>query len=314
MTSLLDAADERALKRFMSMVDQQSRGTERRYTWDFVHGQFNTGNDTLELPSWARYFTLVVGSNANSAATLDSLTIEVNGLPELIAAGTTGSIGYSLLAGGGTLKITTSATSAAGQLYVRVADRVIGQVHGGSMPSVSLTGSLPAGNNAIGAMNLQSGASSVQATVKSAGGDGQSIGHALETMSATFRFNGTEFDRVYNNTQGTLLASAARTATTNSPTQTKYNGSAVVIFVNVTVVSGTGGITPKISSTDPVSGLSFDIWAASAAITTTGRNVYEVFPAAVTANNLIVPRTWGFTMSASDSSSYTYSVGFASDS
>lgn len=141
MASLLDAADERAMKRFMAVIDQQSRGTERRYTWDFASGNFNTGDSTLDLPSWARFFTLVVGANANTAATLDSLTIEVNGLPETIAAGTTGSIGYSLLAGGGTLKITTSATSPKGQLYVRIADRVIGQVHGGSMPSVSLTGS-----------------------------------------------------------------------------------------------------------------------------------------------------------------------------
>lgn len=226
MASLLDAADERALRRFMSMVDQQTRGTERRYTWDFAHGQFNMGNDTLDLPSWARYFTIVVGSNASAAATLDSLTIEVNGLPETIAAGTTGSIGYSLLAGGGTLKITSSATSPEGQLYVRVADRVIGQVHGGSMTSVSLTGSLGATTQVLNAVSIPA-SSTIYATA-----------------FADLTQNATKFSL--------LLNQSATNATGTLEAAWSEDGATQLGYSNLPTTATTGFSGPNVAAAAPV--------------------------------------------------------------
>ncbi|MHB1701502.1 MAG: hypothetical protein ACYCSN_15490 [Acidobacteriaceae bacterium] len=243
---------------------------------------------------------------------------------------------------GVSLEVTTSATKAQSILVTGVTAEAMRGVYytSGVTGSVTITGAGTSGADPLYTSSVLTGSSAAYGTALPAemiavgyrGNDGtlrspttlisgvqspigQGANYGLQNDSLVRHADGQgNWEPALNNTQGTLLASAARTATTNSPTQTKYNGSALVIFVNVTVASGTGGITPKISVIDPASGSSFDIWAASAAITTTGLNVYEVFPAAVTANNLVVPRTWGFTMSASDSSSYTYSAGFASDS
>jgi hypothetical protein len=65
---------------------------------------------------------------------------------------------------------------------------------------------------------------------------------ALVSIPYNQKFNGINWDRERNNTQGTLLASAARTATATSPNQTNYNAKGVQLTIDVTAVSGTGGL------------------------------------------------------------------------
>jgi hypothetical protein len=128
--------------------------------------------------------------------------------------------------------------------------------------------------------------------------------------------NGNGLDKVRNNTQGTLLASQARTATALSPNQTNYNARGVILFLNVTTSSGTGGITVTVQGVDPVTGSNSSIFTASSAITGTGIKKYILYPGASGGSidsiaGIPLPRTWFIQVNHSDSSSYTYSVGYS---
>ena len=133
-----------------------------------------------------------------------------------------------------------------------------------------------------------------------------------------YLFNGTTtYDRPRNNMDQTALASAARTATTSSADITNYNGRGVMVFLNVTAASGTGGLTLTIQAKDPVSGNYFNLNANPSAVTSTGNGtVYIVYPSTLTAagnvtqsTQAVLPRTFRITVTHGDASSYTYSVG-----
>lgn len=123
-------------------------------------------------------------------------------------------------------------------------------------------------------------------------------------------FNGTTWDRQRNNTQNTLLASAARTVTTSSPDQTNYNAKGLHVVLDVTV-AGTGDITLTIEGKDGLSGKYYTLLAGTN-VTTNSTNVYKVYPglpatANVSAND-IVPRTYRVTVTANNANIITYSV------
>lgn len=132
-------------------------------------------------------------------------------------------------------------------------------------------------------------------------------------------YNGATWDRQRGNVEGTLLASAARTATTTSPTQTNHNARGVLVGISVTVV-GTGNLTPSIRATDPVSADAY-VLLSGGPITTTGRWGFLVYPGAPTVAfgasgtvqsvGLAVPRTWFVQVAHSDGSGWTYSLSFA---
>jgi hypothetical protein len=124
------------------------------------------------------------------------------------------------------------------------------------------------------------------------------------------------YDRWRNNLDLTLLASAARTAATASSDQTNYNGSRVMVFLNVTVASGTGGLTVQIQGKDPVSGNYVNLNANPTAVTGTGMTTYELALGDGAASGQVtqrtgglLPRTWRVNVAVGDSSSYTYSLG-----
>jgi len=132
-----------------------------------------------------------------------------------------------------------------------------------------------------------------------------------------YLYNGTTFDIQQANTQGTLLASAARTATTLSANQINYNGKGVIFTLNITAASGTGGLTIVLHGVDPISGLNYDLNTAAAAITAQGEYAFVFYPGASgtstyikQTNSIVLPRTWNIGVGAGDSSSYTYSVGY----
>lgn len=137
--------------------------------------------------------------------------------------------------------------------------------------------------------------------------------------AAGLRWNGASWDRERGNLEGTLLASAARTATTTGSAQTNYNARGAMLILNVSAASGTGGLTVTFLATDPVSGAQFLLNANPTAVTGTGTYVYELYPGASTAGPTgavaqrtagILPRTWTVKVFHGDASSYTYSVGY----
>ena len=106
-----------------------------------------------------------------------------------------------------------------------------------------------------------------------------------------------------------LLASASRTATTNTAAQTNRNWRGVHVAINVTVFAGTG-IIPHIQG-QAQSGLYYDILVGTT-ITATGLVIIKVYPGigqiAGGAASDILPFLWRFQMEATDASANTYEV------
>lgn len=124
------------------------------------------------------------------------------------------------------------------------------------------------------------------------------------------------------NLEGTALASATRTASTSSPNIINNNARGIIVFLNVTAASGTGGLQVLVQSIDPVSGVGVQHNASPTAITATGVYAYAVYPGAsapgVAGPNLVNQRTAGelartfrIRVVHGDASSYTYSVGYS---
>lgn len=123
--------------------------------------------------------------------------------------------------------------------------------------------------------------------------------------------------------RGTMLASAARTASVNAtipgPTSRRRG---VVLFWDCTVASGTGGLTMAFQVLDPVS-LKWMEWAFSSIFSATGSRIIVIAPGYAAAGSTLnggvnqsivtsLPMTESMRIriSHSDASSYTYSLGY----
>ena len=114
-----------------------------------------------------------------------------------------------------------------------------------------------------------------------------------------FYFNGTQWDRMRNNTTNTVVdTSAARTTTGNGATGINYNHDGAYVLVNVSAVSGTTPtMTVRVQGT--VDGTNwFDLDATNAStpsITATGQYYIRMYPGYVNAvgtANVALPRSW----------------------
>lgn len=156
------------------------------------------------------------------------------------------------------------------------------------------------------------------------GTDGSANSGGLKFVNATgatgvpevrpYRYNGTTWDMERNNVDSTLLASAARTVTTNSADFVNYNGRMVMVWLNVTVASGTGGLQVQVQGKDPVSAAYYALNVAPTAVIATGTTMYVIGPGvtggnATQATQCPLPRVWRVAVTVGDASSYTYSVG-----
>lgn len=126
-------------------------------------------------------------------------------------------------------------------------------------------------------------------------------------------YNGISWDRKRNNLSGTLLASAARTATASSADQTNYNHRDLTIIVNVTSITSTPLLTVTIEGKDSISGSYYTI-LTSQQIAATGMTVLRVSPSAAPVSGVVanwqIPRTWRVTVTHADADSATYSVSY----
>lgn len=144
----------------------------------------------------------------------------------------------------------------------------------------------------------------------------------FHTLGKDYAWNGTAWDRVRSNMEGTLLASAVRTATTSSPNQTNHNSKGVIIYLNVTANPG-GAETLKLSLRyiDISSGAeSLDISSITTVAATNGLYTLQIYPGTLDttdnqANNatysMMLPRTWKATVTPSAAGSFTYSLGYS---
>ena len=135
---------------------------------------------------------------------------------------------------------------------------------------------------------------------------------------APFVGNGAGFDPALGNTQGTLLASAARTVQTSTADQVNYNARGVVVFLRVTAAGATGGLQVAVEGKDPVSGVYYQLNASPAAVTTATGIAYVVYPGAAGAAGSVgqatsapLPRTWRATVLVGSADAFTYSLGYA---
>jgi hypothetical protein len=118
--------------------------------------------------------------------------------------------------------------------------------------------------------------------------------------------------------EGVLLPSAARTVlqVVNGPAN--YNARGLILFLNVTAASGTGGLVTTIFGLDPVSDGELSLNAAPAARVATGLVAYVLYPGVagsygppiIQATALPLPQVWGVRVSVGDASSYTYSLAY----
>lgn len=113
-----------------------------------------------------------------------------------------------------------------------------------------------------------------------------------------------------------ILASAARTATTNSPDQVDPTAEGVHVIINVTALAATPAVTPKIQGKGPL-GTYYDILVGTAITDVTVGTppavvVLKVGPGITATANVsaadFLPDTWRVVMTHGDTDSITYSV------
>ena len=123
-------------------------------------------------------------------------------------------------------------------------------------------------------------------------------------------------EAVRDNTEVVLLDSASRSETTNSKWQTNHNNNyGAILVINVSDMTATPVLTPKLHLRDPASGDYVDIWTAAATLTAVGIATYLFgLGGAGSAGdytegvNLLLPRSFRFQMVHADADSAIYSV------
>lgn len=130
-------------------------------------------------------------------------------------------------------------------------------------------------------------------------------------------YNGATWDRNRNNMVGTILSSAARTGTTNSSDFTNYNHRGIVLSLNITSASGTGGLQVLIQVKDSIAVVYRQLNTSPTAITAAGQYIYMLYPGIDGTNNnnnqnisQVLPQIFRIQVVHGDASSYTYSVNY----
>ena len=137
-------------------------------------------------------------------------------------------------------------------------------------------------------------------------------------------YNGASFDRQRGNTEGTLLASAARTAFTQSAEQVNYNARGVNVWVYVTAKAASTTLDLYIASFDPVSGIvTYEARVLGWVATANSGQSLQLYPGATTLAATTygyqriareagaLSRRWYFQVVPSDANSVTYSAGYS---
>lgn len=117
----------------------------------------------------------------------------------------------------------------------------------------------------------------------------------------------------YANTDITVLASAARTASVNSEDFVNEDARGLHLYIYATALAATPSITVTIQGKDALTGTYYTLLAGTA-ITTAAPTavIMRVFPGATAAANTVandcLPHTWRVSVVAGDADSITYSI------
>lgn len=145
-----------------------------------------------------------------------------------------------------------------------------------------------------------------------------------EIAVAKMLYNGSTWDRERGNTEpAEALASATRTATVTTVTMTNHGGRGILVMLNITAASGTGGLRMRVLARDG-GGASYILAEQDVAdFTATGQFAMELYPGASSAPDAAaasgwvverkagsVPRSFAMQIRHGDASSYTYSVDY----
>jgi len=134
-------------------------------------------------------------------------------------------------------------------------------------------------------------------------------------------FNGTNWDRWRNNTEFTVLPSATRTVDGSSAYQTNFNARGVLLFLQITAVSGTfaagEGLKLWVGARNPATGIERTILSPIGPFTTVAAEQMLIYPGATDIdaciekeNDIPLPRTWRVTYSITGTNpSFTFSIG-----
>lgn len=137
---------------------------------------------------------------------------------------------------------------------------------------------------------------------------------AILANSVGFLFNGANFDRQRNNTNETLLASAARTAAVNSADFVNYNAKGAQFIIDISATPATPEITVTIQGKDPISGNYYDLLIGPV-YNSVGTNILKIYPGIVASPNAsasdILPRDYRVSVANADADSITYSIAAA---
>lgn len=139
-----------------------------------------------------------------------------------------------------------------------------------------------------------------------------SAGVSRPLVTLPLIYNGSTLDRQRSNIDLTVLASAARTAATNSADIVTYNARFLRVVVNVTAVTGSASLTFTVKAKDVLSGVYTTI-LASAAVIATGTTELLIGPGLLAAANAVanapLPRTFRVEVAVGTADSATYSIG-----
>jgi hypothetical protein len=117
-----------------------------------------------------------------------------------------------------------------------------------------------------------------------------------------------------SNYNGTALASAARTAQTDSADLNNPDARGVVVVLDVTAITATPILTLLIQGKDPASGKYYTL-LTGAAVSTVSTSTYVVYPGVTETASVDVasplPATWRVRVQVADADSATYSVGYS---
>jgi len=145
---------------------------------------------------------------------------------------------------------------------------------------------------------------------------GQNV--VMKVAALNRAFSGSQWNRWRNNTEATVLPSATRTASGNSADQTNYNAKGVILYIDVTAVSGTSPtLDVYITVKDPITG-KYKGAAKSVTISSADEYFLICYPGATRKYDatldevwdIPVPRTWRVHYAIGGTNpSFTFSIG-----
>ena len=109
----------------------------------------------------------------------------------------------------------------------------------------------------------------------------------------------------------TLLASAARTTATTSSDQVNLGWKGVHVYINVSAIVASPGLTITIQGKDELTGAYYTLLTGTQIVTATSQ-VLKVYPGITAAANAsasdVLPKYWRVSVAVADADEATYSI------